>query len=186
MASETPKKLYPVSSKLEISFACRLCLSVGDSAHRKRLFSPGAETLLRQAEELNGKPLLLDESLPDLLCRPCERRLRNITAFKATIQASQEKLVERRLGSRVKRCVEISPSAPRPPSKSRSFPSPASDPTRLKLAFDSASPGQVSILRFPKIKLASAKFYFIPRENVPPVAHSNFSTAQPKIFCITL
>ena len=106
--SETPKKFYGSSDSN--SFACRLCLSVGDKNHRKRLFSAENADLLRQAEQLCGQELL--ES-PD--CRPCERRLKNTSAFRSLILQSQKTVHER--GTRAKRCIGISPSAPNPAPK---------------------------------------------------------------------
>ena len=44
------------------------------------------------------------------LCRPCERRLKNFTEFKGIISESQ-RYFER--SERVKRCIDVSPSAPR-------------------------------------------------------------------------
>ena len=104
MASkETPKKIYSSIDPL----ACRLCRSVGDANHRKNLFKH--EELLKTAEQLCGHPLPRASSLPHLLCRPCERRLKNVLEFQRLILTTQEAFRQQQ-PSRVKRCIEVSPS----------------------------------------------------------------------------
>ena len=68
--------------------------------------------LLAAAEDIYGRPLRQDNLLPHLLCRPCERRLKNFIAFKTVISESQRSF------ETVKRCTEISPSVPRTLAKS--------------------------------------------------------------------
>ena len=48
-----------------------------------------------------------------LVCRRCERRLNNFRAFKAMITENQNHLQRSERQERVKRCIEVSPSAPR-------------------------------------------------------------------------
>ena len=69
--------------------------------------------LLGVAEEVYGRPLLRkvnEELRPHLLYRPRERRLKNFKEFKGIISQSQ-RYFER--SERVKRCIDVSPSAPR-------------------------------------------------------------------------
>ena len=72
----------------------------------------GNRALLAAAEDIFGRPLRQDKLLPYLLCRPCERRLKNFISFKTVISESQSSL------ETVKRCKEISPSVPRTLAKS--------------------------------------------------------------------
>ena len=104
---QTPKKFCePIHSSKPSS--CRLCQSVGDISHWKNLFAKANRPILSAAEELCGRSLPRSDYMSHLVCRPCERRLNNFKAFKATICDSQD-AYERRF----KRCIEISPSAPR-------------------------------------------------------------------------
>lgn len=104
----TPKKVYAATSNIS---RCRLCGSVGD--HCKKLFGKANRALLETAEELYGSSLPQSEELPHLICRPCERRLNNFKVFKTTISESQASF------DRVKRCIEVSPSAPRTLKRSK-------------------------------------------------------------------
>jgi len=64
------------------------------------------------AEEVYGRPLfrkVSEELRPHLLCRPCERRLKNFKECKGIISKSQ-RYFER--SERVKRCIDVSPSVP--------------------------------------------------------------------------
>ena len=101
----TPKKVYAASSHVTTS-CCRLCKSVGDIAHSKNLFAKNNRALLAAAEELYGGSFSQSELLPRLICRPCERRVNNFKAFKNTITETQTSF------ERIKRCIEVSPSAP--------------------------------------------------------------------------
>ena len=122
MASkETPKKIYGASvSDICIDPAsCRLCRSVGDLIHRKDIFKPSNHALLKIAEQLYGHNIAPDPILPRKVCRPCERRLKNCLEFQKVISETQEVFQQRQPGdTRVKRCVDVSPSISRPP-KSR-------------------------------------------------------------------
>ena len=109
---QTPKKIYQSSSNRNPS-CCRLCGFVKDVNYCKNLFAEANKQLLAVAEEVYGKPLLRkvnEELRPHLLCRPCERRLKNFEEFKGIISESQ-RFFER--SERVKRCIDVSPSAPR-------------------------------------------------------------------------
>ena len=86
---QTPKKVYQSSG----SSCCRLCKSVGDTSSWRNLFGKGNRALLATAE-----------IMPHLLCRPCERRLKNFENFRVLITESQSSF------QRVKRCIEISTS----------------------------------------------------------------------------
>ena len=86
----TLKKIYPASSNTKS--CCRLCKAVSDSDHSWNLFGKGNGMLLVAAENIYGSSLQRSESLPHLLCRPCERRLRNFIVFKTLIS---ERLQER-------------------------------------------------------------------------------------------
>ncbi len=120
MASkETPKKVYrSLDSDIDLS-SCRLCGAVGDPSHRKNLFKRSNQALLRIAEQLCGYPLVQDSSLPHLVCRPCERRLNNCLQLQEVIKKTEE-IFQQRLtrSTRVKRCVNVSPSISQP-QKSR-------------------------------------------------------------------
>ena len=102
---QIPKKIYPASSNT--TSCCRLCKAVRDSDHCRNLFGKANRTLLIAAENIYVSSFQRSESLPHLLCRPCERRLRNFIAFKTLISESQRSL------ERAKRCKEESPSAHR-------------------------------------------------------------------------
>ena len=108
----TPKKVYAASSHVNTS-SCRLCKSVGDIAHPKNMFAKNNRVLLAAAEELYGGSFSQSELLPRLVCRPCERRVNNFKAFKKTITETQTSF------ERIKRCIEVSPSAPRAPKSSK-------------------------------------------------------------------
>jgi hypothetical protein len=62
--------------------------------------------VLASAELLYGGKLLRGDSLPHLVCLPCERRLDNFMKFKNMICDNQDSMM------RQKRCIELSPSAP--------------------------------------------------------------------------
>ena len=68
--------------------------------------------MLAFAELLYGGELLCGDSLPHLVCRPCERRLDNFMKFKNMICDNQDSMM------RQKRCIELSPSAPTADEKS--------------------------------------------------------------------
>ena len=104
---QTPKKfLHSVESSL-----CRVCANVCDKCHSNNLFSERNCVLLAVAETLHGKPLPQGD-FPHLVCRPCSRRLNNTKLLQDQIHKSQA-LFESNLGERFKRCIEISPSAPK-------------------------------------------------------------------------
>lgn len=104
----TPKKRYTSSASINTS-SCRLCGSVKDASHCKNLFGKTNRALLAAAEDIFDS-LPCRELLPHLLCRCCERRLKNYVAFKNLIAQSQSSF-ER--SERMKRCIGESPSAPR-------------------------------------------------------------------------
>ena len=104
----TPKKKYTSSANVNTS-SCRLCGSVKDATHCKNLFAKANRALLAAAEDIfNCLPC--HELLPHLLCRSCERRLKNYVAFKNLIAQSQSSFEN---SERMKRCIGDSPSAPR-------------------------------------------------------------------------
>ena len=51
---------------------------------------------------------------PNLLCRPCERRVNNTITFKNVISETQKSLLK---DSRTKQCLDISPSVAIPAAK---------------------------------------------------------------------
>ena len=114
----TLRKHYFTDSEHRIS-SCRLCLSVGDLVHRQRLFAPCNSSLLQTAETLVGEKLV-EDNLPELICRPCVRHLKNIATFIEWIRSSQETM---KMSSKVtsKRCLPE--SVEKPPAKSRTLPS---------------------------------------------------------------
>ena len=103
---QSPKKISKSSTATNIS-CYRLCKSVGDVSCSKNIY----RTLLAAAEDIYGRPLRQDKLLPHLLCRPCERRLKNCFPFKTVISESQSSF------ETVKRYTEISPSVPRTAAK---------------------------------------------------------------------
>ncbi len=108
---ETPKKYYPKSSSASES-KCRLCGGIFEKKYCKNLFAKRNENLLRSAEIINGGNLVCEDGFPNLLCRPCERRLDNFAKFRKMVCEVQSSL------SRKKRCIEVSPSAPISSAKS--------------------------------------------------------------------
>ena len=105
----TPKKTYTSS----VISCCRLCGSVKDVLHGKNLFKKATKELLALAEAAFGGTLQRHELRPHLVCRPCERRLNNFRAFKAMITESQSHFQRSKRQKGVKKCTEVSPSAPR-------------------------------------------------------------------------
>ena len=81
---QTPKKVYVSSS----SSCCHLCKSVRDPSYWKNLFGKGYRALLATAEIIYGSPLIQDRTLPDLLCRPSERWLKNFENFRVAVKES--------------------------------------------------------------------------------------------------
>ena len=117
MASkETPKKLYQKQSGLTITSRCRLCNSVASPQHSKNLFRHSNRATLRSADVIFGGELTKDSKLPHLICRPCERRLKNFNEFKGVITETQ-RLLRQDVGS--KRCIDLSPSVAKPSAKVR-------------------------------------------------------------------
>ena len=111
-AKETPKKRYLKSITAEVySSSCRLCKAVVDKNHCRDLFKPSNRAVLKNVENIFGDNLPRDNSLPHLICRPCERRRTNAIAFKNVIIETQKSL-EAEIHS--KRCLEISPSVVQP------------------------------------------------------------------------
>jgi hypothetical protein len=78
------------------------------------LFKDSNREILRSAESVYGDEFQRDNALPHLICRPCERRVNNFITFKNIICETQRSLRE---DIRVKRCIELSPSVSKPPSK---------------------------------------------------------------------
>ena len=72
--------------------------SVRDSAHCKNLLIK--VVFLVAAEEIYGSSLQRSELLLHFLCRPCERRPKNFTAFKTLISETRRSL------ERVRRYIE--------------------------------------------------------------------------------
>ncbi len=115
-SKETPKKVYRAFTDSAIDpSSCRLCRAVGDAGHRKNIFKPSNQALLKIAEQLCGHPIVQDSSLPHLLCRPCERRLNHTLEFQKVIVETEKLFQQRQLSVRVKRCIDVSPSVSRQP-----------------------------------------------------------------------
>ena len=111
-SKQTPKKNCKSSVLVDIS-SCRLCGAVGDRLWSKNLFVKRNRALLAAAEDICGFALKQDDNLtPHLICRACERRIKNFVAFKTLIIQNQKSF------ERVKRCNEISPSVTRTLTKS--------------------------------------------------------------------
>lgn len=120
MVSKDRNFIYraPVSSCVDPA-SCRLCQTVGDPSHRKDILKPSNRALLKIAEQLYGHNIAPDPSLPRRVCRPCERRLKNSLEFQKVISETQEVFKQRQPGNtRVKRCIDVSPSISRPAKSS--------------------------------------------------------------------
>ena len=87
----TPKKLYSVEGGIDLS-SCRLCESVGDSRYCKNLFREANRDILDFVQHVY---------LSQLVCRSCERKVKNAATVKKTIAETQRLLVEKT--SRAKR-----------------------------------------------------------------------------------
>ena len=107
----TPKKLYSKQSGKKSS-CCRLCLNVCDAYHCKNIFHRNNNNIKLIAEELCDVTIKKEELFPDILCRPCERRLINFQSYKELVKRNQESLVQK---SRAKRITEVSPSVLKAP-----------------------------------------------------------------------
>ena len=131
---ETPVKTY--SKKLPNSQSmCRLCCGIYDLKHTKNLYHRANVQLLSLAEEVYGGKLPNEDSLPHLLCRPCERRLDNFKKFRNTIRGNQYSMTQK------KRCIESSPSAPTAKEKvarTQDLPLPQRKTTRRSLSFETS------------------------------------------------
>jgi len=107
--NSTRRKKKRTSSASINTSSCRLCGSVKDAAHCKNLFAKANRALLATAEDIFTS-LPFRELLPHLLCRSCEKRLKNYVACKTMIAQSQTSFEN---SERMKRCIGESPSAPR-------------------------------------------------------------------------
>lgn len=110
--SRTPRKFRTPATSCS---SCRLCGSVIDKKHAKNLFKGSNRELLNLARKLSSEDIAQHENLPELLCRPCERRLGNFKEFRSKIQECQKQF--ERFS---KRCVEVSPSLLPPAKATRS------------------------------------------------------------------
>ena len=98
---QMPKKISKSSTTANIC-CCRLCKSVGEVSCSKKIYAKGNRALLAATEDIYGQPLRQDKLLPQLLCRPCERCLKNFMSFKTVISESQSSF------ETVKRCSKNS------------------------------------------------------------------------------
>ena len=80
----TPKKLYPVEGRIDLS-SCRLCWSIGDSRYCKNLFREANRDILDFVQQVHGDVLPRDKTLPQPVCRSCERKVKNAATVKKTI-----------------------------------------------------------------------------------------------------
>ena len=80
----TPKKLYPVVGGMDLS-SCRLCGSIGDSRYCKNSFREANRDILDFVQQLHGDVLPRDKTLPQQVCRSCERKLKNAATVRKTI-----------------------------------------------------------------------------------------------------
>ena len=85
---------------------CRRCCGIYDLKHTKNLYRRANVQLLSLAEYVYRGKLPNEDSLPHLLCRPCERSLDNFKNFQNTIKGNQHSMTQKN------RCIESSPSAP--------------------------------------------------------------------------
>lgn len=147
-SKETPKKVYStVDYNLDPS-SCRFCRAVGDASHRKNIFKPLNRHLLRIAEQICGHPIVKESGLPHLMCRPCERRLKNTIEFQKVMVEAEQSFRERQTSqTRFKRCVEVSPSVQQPP-KSRLATTRTAPSARITLSFDSSIEVSTSLILY--------------------------------------
>ena len=138
------KNIYKSVSTNVASSCCRLCGNVIDKDHSRDLFKPKNCAILKNAEEFYGQALPRDNSLPHLLCRPCERRLNNAVKFRNVIAETQKRLLQ---DTRTKRCLEISPSVSQPSSRARTSDSPniKSQARRRSLDFTETTPPTLQV-----------------------------------------
>ncbi len=115
---ETPKKYYLKSSSASES-KCRLCGGIFEKKYCKNLFA-------KQNENLH------EDGFPNLLCRPCERRLDNFAKFRKMVCEVQNSL------SRKKRCIYVSPSAPISSAKSSRASFSGNVTSRRSLSFETS------------------------------------------------
>ena len=87
-----------------------------DERHSKDLFGSANCNILNNMQGLYGNVLGLDNALPHLICRPCERRLDNPAKFKNLIEETQKSLESE---FRSKHVLDTSPSVAQP-SKTKS------------------------------------------------------------------
>ena len=131
MASkETPKKVYSTVESIIDPTPCRFCRAVGDASHRKNIFKPLNKHLLRIAEQICGNTIAKESGLPHLVCRPCERRLKNTIEFQKVILEAEQSFRERQSN------LDVSPSVPQPP-RSRLATAGTAPSARIALSFDS-------------------------------------------------
>ena len=104
--NQTPKKFYSADSSL-----CRVCATVCDRDHSNNLFNERNCGLLAAAETLHGNSLPRGD-FPHLVCRPRSRGLNNTKLLQDQIDKGQASF-ESKMGERFKRCIGISPSAPK-------------------------------------------------------------------------
>ena len=112
----TPKKLYHVESRIDLS-SCQLYWSIGDSRYCKNLFREANRDILDFVQQVHGDVFPRDKTLPQLVCRSCERKVKNAATVEKTIAETQRLLVEKK--RRAKRCLELSASATAPKRKNR-------------------------------------------------------------------
>ena len=146
----TPKKYYSVESgSIDLS-SCRLCGIVVDQHYCKNLFNKKNQELLETVHQILGSVLQRDSALPKLVCRSCERKVRNAGILRKSISNTQELFAEKK--TRAKRCVEVSPSNIQPQQKTRSnwpstsrMESQAQRPVRRSLAFCETRPSDPTV-----------------------------------------
>ena len=78
------KKLYPVEGRIDLS-SCRLYWSIG--------------IILDFVQQVHGDVLPRDKTLPQLICRSCERKVKNAATVEKTIAETQRLLVEKKKAS---------------------------------------------------------------------------------------
>ena len=71
-SKDTPKKLYTKQIDLTGSISrCTLCNSATNPKHFRNLFFAKNKTILANAERIYGEKLPQNDSLPYLICAPC-------------------------------------------------------------------------------------------------------------------
>ena len=71
----TPKKLYPVEGRIDL--LVDFGWSIGDSKYAQNLFREANRDIFDFVQQVHGDVLPRDKTLSQLVCRSCERKVKN-------------------------------------------------------------------------------------------------------------